>query len=801
MIPDLRQAIRTLLKSPGFSALVIVVLALGIGANTAIFSIVNGVLLKPLPFRDPGTLVSIETTLKGEPDDSSYPDFLDWQSAASSFDALGVYAGTGATLTGSGDATGFSAAVVSPGLLSMLGVAPQRGRLFEADDDKPGAPRTAIISDRVWTSHFSRDPNIVGRAVTLDGDPFTIIGVMPAGFEFPFGDEDPAQLWMPVRASRFSAKWAEQRSASFLHGVGRLKRGTSVAAAQGEMSTIANRLAEQYPRNKSRGVLVQPYQDVLVKDYRLGLLVLLSAVAAVLLIACANIANLLLARGSGRRREIAIRTALGAGRGRIVRQLLAESVVLAIVGGVAGVAVATGAVQLLVSLSPLQIPRLHDAHVDTAALLFTAAAAMITGMISGLVPAFQLSRSNPGESLKDGERGGSGAAGARTRQILVVAEMALSLILLAAAGLLVRSLVSLEHVDPGFNVERAVTVQLQLPGSRYPTPDAMRGFYRRLREEARTLPGVSATAISTTMPMSGSDIGVGFTIEGKPADPRERLSADYFGISPEYFSAMGIQLLRGRAFTERDHEQSPEVVIINDAFAAKYWPGENAIGKRITIGYNQSGPREVVGIVATVKRGALSDKPAPQMYTPFEQTPWPIIAAVVRTTAAPEGAASSIRALVTRIDPLQSAVEIKTLEQYVARSVATPRFTAFLVGAFALFALLLAGFGLFSVMAYSVAQRRREIGIRMALGAQAADVRAMVLAQAVRTGIVGLVIGLTGSLAATRILTTLLYGVRPHDPATFAGVSVLLLAVIVLAAYLPARRATRVDPMTALRTE
>jgi predicted permease len=801
MFTDLRQAFRGLVKSPGFSSLVIVVLAIGIGATTAIFSIVDGVLLKPLPFANPHQLVSVETTTRGEPDDTSYPDFLDWHAQSSSFDGLAVYANMGATLTGIGEATELPSAVVSPELLSMLGVRPVRGRVFTAEDDKPGAARTVVIAESMWEKHFSRAADIIGRPVTLAGDPFTVVGVMPASFTFPFNGEDVPQLWMPMRASRFSANWAEQRNASFLHGIGRLKADATIASAQADLSTIAGRLAAQYPRNQSRGILVRPYKDTLVKDYRLGLVVLLSAVTAVLLIACANIANLLLARGSGRRREIAIRTTLGASRGRIIRQLLAEALVLACAGGAAGIVLALWGVELLVSLSPLQIPRLQAVHVDRGALLFTAAISIATGVLSGLVPAFQMSRANPGESLKDGERGGSGAAGARTRQTLVVAEMAVSIVLLVAAGLLLRSLITLQRVNPGFVTARALSMQVGLPPARYPDMDAMRRFYRRLRDETRALPGVSAAAISTTMPLSGSDIGVGFTIEGRPSDPAARTSAQYFGISPEYFSTMGIPLLRGRGFTDRDTADAPDVIVINDTLAAKYWPNEDALGKRMTIGYNKTGPREIVGIVGTVKRGKLADPAESQMYTPFEQTPWPFLAAVVRTTGAPESAAASMRALLARLDPLQAPGELKTLDEYVSRSVATPRFTASLVGGFALFALLLAGFGLFSVMAYSVAQRRREIGIRMALGARAADVRTLVVSQAVRMGVAGSVIGLVGAVAATRVLNSLLFGVTATDPLTFGGVCAMLFAVLLLAAYLPARRATRVDPMIALRTE
>lgn len=801
MLLALRHSFRTLRQSPGFSLLVVAVLAVGIGANTAIFSVVNGVLLRPLPFADARRLVAVDTTTRNEPDSSSYPDFVDWRAQATSLDGLAAYATAAMTLTGVGEASSLPTSVVTSDLLPMLGVTPLYGRVFVDADDKPGAPRTAILSEGLWTRRFGRDPALVGRSITLDGESFTVVGIMPARFEFPIDAEDSPQLWTPVAASRFAAQWATQRDASFLSVIGRLRSPGSVAAAQAELSTIAARLGQQYERNRNRGVLVRPFHDVLVKDYRLGLVVLFCSVGAVLLIACANVANLLLARGATRRRELAVRAALGASRSQIVRQLLGESILLSVLGGVIGAALAVWAVGALVRMSPLQIPRLQGVHVDGAALLFTTGASVLTGIIAGLAPAFQLSRSGSAESLRDGERGGTSGSGSRLRHTLAVAELALSIVLLASAGLLARSLVALQHVQPGFAVERAVSMLLLLPGARYPNQEAMRTFHRRLRAEVQAMPGVTAAALTTTLPLSGSNIGIGFTIAGRPPDPANRTSAPVFSISPEYLSAMGIRLIEGREFTDRDNATAPEVLIVSQAFAAKYWPGEDAVGKHVTIGYNSSGPREVVGVVADVKNRSLSEPLQPEMYTPYEQTPWPFITVVIRTASAPEQAASSLRAALARVDPMMGAGEIRTLEEFVSRSIATPRFTTFLLGSFAALAAMLAGFGLFSVMAYSVAQRRREIGIRMALGAQPREVRAMIVRQAVAMGTSGMIAGILGSFAATRVLRALLYGVTPNDPVTFAGVCATLVAIMLAAAYVPARRATQVDPLTALRAE
>ena len=801
MFPDLRQALRLLYTSPGFSALIVIVLALGIGANTVIFSIVNGVLLKPLPFAEAARLVAIDTTVRNEPDDSAYLDVLDWRAQSAMVDHIAAYATAAVTLTGHGEAASIPMAVVTPDIFPLLGVAPIAGRVLQPADDTHGAERTAVISETLWTRSFGRNASIIGKAALLDGEPIVIVGVMPAHFEFPFDTENPAQVWIPVLASRFSAQWADQRGASFLKAVGRLRPGVALPAAQSELSAIAARIGAANPRNGMHGIVVRPFQDVLVKNYRPALVALLGAVAAVLLIACANIANLLLARGTSRRREMAIRTALGASRLRIARQLLVESLALAAAGGAAGTVVALWGVEALVRISPVQIPRLNTVHIDRSVLIFTLFASLLTGALCGLLPALQLSRSNPGAALKDGDRGGSSGGGARTRHTLVVVEVAVSLMLLASAGLLIRSLRGLQRVKPGFATERGITMQLLLPQTRYTNAAAMIAFYRRLQGELIAAPGVFAGAVATTLPMTGSDIVMGFKPGGRAVDPNVRTSASFFGVSPDYFSTMGIRIVRGRGFTERDDERAPTVAVINETMAANYWPSEDPIGKRVQLSYNNTPPREIVGIAADVKQISLTDVVPSQMYTPFVQAPWPFLTAVIRTTAAPEGAAGSLRQLLARLDPEQAAGDIRTLDQFLARSIATPRFTAILLGAIASLALLLAGLGLYGVMAYSVAQRSREIGIRMALGAQATDVRSLVVSQAVRLGAAGLAMGLAGALAVTRVLDSLLFGVTASDPLTFAAVSAALITVLLLAAYLPARRATRVDPIVALRAD
>lgn len=803
MVHDFKHAIRTLIKTPGFTAIVVVVLALGIGANTAIFSIVDGVLLKSLPFADPSRLVAIQSRSGHESDGSgSFPDFADWKAQSSAIDRMAGYASGSVNITGQGEATSLPVAFVTPDLLPLLGAAPLMGRTFRAEDDRKGAAGVAVISESLWVHRFSHNPAIIGRGVTLDGQAFTVIGVMPAAFQFPI-QADRVDVWLPTGANALIAQWKDLRGARFMYALGHLRQGATIEQAQSELTTISARLAAAYPKsNSDTSAHVTPFQNLLVHDFRLGLLVLLGAVAAVLLIACSNVANLLLARGMARQREMAIRAALGASRGRLVRQLLAESVVLAVAGGIVGVLFALWGVEALVAASPVSIPRLQSVGIDRSVLAFTTLVSLGTGVLFGLVPALHSSQSNAGDMLKDATRGSSGAHSARTRQVLVVAEVAVSLVLLASAGLLIRSLVELRHVNPGFSADRTVAMELSLPETRYTGKAAQIGFYNRLLTEMRSLPGAASSAIATTLPLSGNDMGIGFIVEGHPpADPKERPAAAFFAVSPDYFRTMGIPVIRGRAFTERDNESAPVVVIISDTMARRYWPNEDPIGKRLTVGINNSGPREIVGIVGDVKQSELSEAARPGMYTPFPQTPWPFMAAAVRAKTDPLAVSGALRAAVTRLDPDQPVGDVKAIRDYVARSIATPRFTASLVASFAGLALLLAGFGLYAVTAYAVAQRHREIGIRMALGAQASDVRVLVVSQALRMGLMGIGVGVVGALLATRVLEDLLFGVKANDPATFAVVCVMLLGVLLVAAYMPARRATRVDPLVALRAD
>jgi putative ABC transport system permease protein len=801
MLQDFRLAGRMLVKAPAFTTLVVVILGLGIGINTAIFSIVYAVALKPLPFAEPSRLIAIHGGRATNSDVAlAYPDFVDFREQVTSIEQMAGYATGAVTLTGSGDAEGLDASFITPNFYQVLGVTPLAGRLFEPNDNLKGAAPVAILSEALWRRRFAADPAVVGRGITLDSTGFTIVGVMPQAFEFPY-QADRTEIWLPMIADPFVASLMDGRGASFMFAIGRLRPGASVGQAQSELGSIAARLAQQYPAsNAGRTISVVPLHDDIVDDYRRGLGLLLGAVGVVLLIACANVANLLLARGAARHKEIAIRMALGAGRARLIRQLLVESVAFSIAAGLVGIILALWGVAALVAATPLDIPRLQTAHVDTAVLAFATFMSMATGIVFGVAPALQLSRPDHGEALNDAGRGSSGARAARTGRVLVVAEIALSLVLLTGAGLMVRSFLRLQLVEPGFVPQRAVTMQLLLPGSRYPDAAAQVRFFRLVHDRTAAAPGVQSAAVATTLPMSGSNLGAGFTVDDHPlANPADRPTAAGFAVSPDYFATMGIQLVRGRAFTARDDEKAPPVAIINETMAQRFWPNEDALGRRLTSYGGLS--REIVGIVRDVKNRDLAENAGPQLYTPFVQTPWPFLAVVARTDGDPVGLSATLRQAISSVDPDLAAGDVRTIDDYLARSVATPRFNATLIAGFAMLALFLAGCGLYGVMSYAVVQRSREIGIRMALGAQPGDVRGMVVSQALKMGLAGLLVGLAGAFATMRLLDNLLFGVGPSDPATFAIVCGLLLGVVLVAAYLPARRATRVEPMVALRAE
>jgi len=800
MFTDLRQAVRVLLNAPGFTLLVVAVLAIGIGATTTIFSVVDGVLLKPLPFPDADRLIAIDSVTQSDRDGSaSMPDLTDLQAARSVRGVVGYTGGT-VILSGRGEAMTLLTSFVTGDLMGTLRAPLLRGRSFTAADVRPGAAPTAVISERLWTDRFGREESAIGATATIEGQAFTLIGVAPDTFDFPI-QAKRIDVWLPITTTQIGAQLAAQRGAHFMHTIARLQTDTSLDQAAAELGSIADRLGREYPKtNAARAIQLLPLQERIVGQHRMALTVLLGAVAGVLLIACANVANLLLTRAVARRREIAIRTALGAGRARIIGQLLVESLLIAMLAGAGGVLLSEWGVAALVAASPVDIPRLQDARIDHAVLWFAAALSAATGIGFGIIPAFQASRSDAGETLK-GTTGGADVRGARARQVLVAAEVALSLLLLVGAGLLARTLVNLERVDVGFVAERTLAMEISLPDTRYSNGNARVAFYRRALDALRAIPGVRSAAASSTLPLTGNDMGIGFRVEGRPVRDEDHTNAAYHAVSPDYFATMGIRILRGRGVTDRDDDRSSPVLIVSETMARTYWPGEDPIGKRVTIGYNNTGPREVIGIVADVKERALSESSRPEMYAAFPQTPWPFFTVVVRTDREPTSLAAALRAAVLRLDPEQPPGDVQTLTHYVRDASAQSRFTAALAGTFAALATLLAGLGIYGVLAYSVAQRRREIGIRMALGANAADVRWLVVGQALTLGGAGVAAGLVGALALTRVLASLLFGVGASDPLTFSLVCLLLMIVVAWAAYVPARRATRVDPLVALRAD
>ncbi|HKP86346.1 MAG TPA: ABC transporter permease [Blastocatellia bacterium] len=799
LIQDIRYGIRTLLKNPGFSAVAILALALGIGANTAIFSVVNAVLLRPLQFDKPDQLVLVwekRMALGRVRNPASPPDFADWKAQNQVFEEMATFTPGGFSLTGGDEAERLQGANVSPSLFTVLRAQPRIGRAFQDDEDKAGNNHVVILSNGLWQRRFGSDPEIVGRTMRLNEQTFTVIGVMPADFSFP---NRTTELWVPLT---LDPEDQNNRGGHGLNVIARLKSGVTIEQAREEMDAIAGRLEQQYPNvNTGHGVNVFPLYEEVVAGSRPALLILLGVVALVLLIACANVANLLLARASARQKEIAIRTALGARRGRIVRQLLTESVLLSLAGGVIGALLALWGLDLLLAVGADTIPRAKEIKIDAAVLGFTLLVSLITGLIFGLVPALQASKPNLNESLKEGGRNVSASFRRNpVRSLFVIAEVAICLVLLIGAGLMIKSFARLLNINPGFNPENVLAINVSLSGSKYREREQVTAFYKQVLERISSVPGAKDSAAVAALPMAGGFGSRYFRIEGRPpTPPGQGNNANVNIITPGYFQTMNIPLIAGRDLDERDAGKSPEVTIINQEMARRYWPDEDPLGKRLAVG---DGPwRTVVGVVGDVKQSALEAETRPEMFWPYYQTGVPFATLVVRTTGKPEAMIAAVRSEAQTVDKDLPLYNIKTMEQVISESVSNRRLNVLLLGIFGGLALVLAAVGLYGVMSYSVSQRTREIGIRMALGANRRDVTRLVVGQGMVLALTGVAVGLGASFALTRLMSSLLYEVSVTDPITFAALSLLLIGVAGMSSYIPARRAMKVDPIVALRYE
>ena len=809
---DLRYGVRMLLKHPGFTFIAVLTLALGIGVNTALFSVVNAVLLRPLPYAEPGRLAQLYEANAQQGYDRfafSLANFVDHRDQQTGFEQMAAYFRRDANLTGAGEPERVQVAVVSASFFPLLRVQPLLGRGFLTEEGTPGKHRVAVLSYGLWQRRFGADPGILNQPVTLSGNVFTVVGVLPAHFQFPdpFGNNplsDAAPKVDLLTPLAYDPKVLGDRGSHFLQVLARLRPGVELAQAQTELRAIAGRLEEQYPdRNKGWTVNVFALQDEVVRTVRPALLLLLAAVAFVLLIACANVSNLLLARAAARQKEMALRLALGAPRARLLRQLLTESLLLALAGGAAGLALAYWAMRAFISFSPANVPRTDEIRLDGTALLFTFGTTLLTSVAFGLLPALQASKPDVNTTLKEGGRqAGSRAGRPRTRRLLVVAEVALSLLLLIGAGLMIRTFISFQRVNPGFRTDNLLTMKLALPFAKYPEPQQQVAFYQQVIERVRALPGVQGVGAVSDLPLAEGGF-FAFIIEGRAsASAQDDPSAVWRAINPDYFRTMGMRLRRGREFTEHDQPGAVEVIVINETMAASFWPGEDPIGKRIQIYDLQPMPwREIVGVVNDTKEAGLNAPTRPEIYVPFSQRPRAAMTLIAHTAAGPEQLADAMRAAVRAVDPEQPVYRVSTMEQFFSAHVATPRATMFLMGALAVAALILAAVGIYGVMAYAVTQQTHEIGIRMALGATQRNVLRLVVGQGITLTLIGEVIGLAGAFALTRLMTSLLFGVSATDPATFTVIALLLTGVALLACYIPARRATKVDPLVALRYE
>jgi putative ABC transport system permease protein len=801
---DLRYGARVLLKSPGFTLVAVLALALGIGANSAIFSVVNAVLLRPLPYSEPDRLVRVGGTSKTELIGTfSPPDFFDWRARNTVFEGMAAYDASSPSLTGGGEPERLNAARVSPGFFSLLRTPPALGREFLPQEEQRGQHRVAVLSHALWQRRFGGDPLVVGRKIELSGEGFEVVGVMPADFEPPqFAglDAEPPSIWVPF-APDLSQWGRDGRSVDAC--IARLKPTATVEQARSEMEAIALGLQEQYPKTNSRaGVRLDSLREQLVGGARRALLVFIAAVGFVLLIACANVANMLLARAATRRKEIAIRTALGASRARVARQLLTESVLLAMAGGGLGLLLALWANEFLLALSAGALPRVEHVALDWRVVFFTLLVSVATGLVFGLAPALSASKTDLTESLKEGGRAGAAGLRSRARSALVVSEVALSLVLLVAAGLLVKSFWRLQQVSPGFDPDGVLTMNVFLPGLRYPEEAQHAVFFERVLERVKALPGVRHAGATSNLPVSGNYDRLPIYVEGQPPPAGgEAAEAERYMVSDDYFRALGVPVLAGRGFGADDSPGKQPVVVVGEAVARASWPAGDAVGRRIKLGDTENPWLTVVGVAGDVRHYG-PDTPANfQVYLPHRQSPSQAMTLVVRSAGDPEALAAAVRGAVWSVDKDQPVYDVKTMRQLLSASTAARRFNMLLIGVFASVALALAVVGIYGVMSYTVEQRTREIGVRVALGAGARDIYRLIVGRGMATAGLGVGVGLAASFAATRAMKSLLFGVEASDPVIFASVALLLSAVALLACYLPARRAARVDPAVALRYE
>ena len=799
MIKDIRYAIRTLLKRPGFLVVALATLALGIGATTAMFTVVNSVLLRPMQFPEPERIVLLEAVnprLGIKESNVSVPDVVEWQQQSQSFEQIAGFITWGAFMATGDETERVRAAGVSPEFFPLFRTNPLSGRTIQAGDVQAKSEPVTVLSYGLWQRRFGGAANVINSKITLSGVTGTIVGIMPAGFNYP----DDTELW-----TAYPLDATEARDNRYLNAVSRLKPGVSIAQAQTELDTISQRLAQSYSEtNSGWGVRLTELRERMVGELRPALYMLFGAVAFVLLIACANVANLLLARAAYRQKEIAVRTALGASRWRVVKQLLTESLLVSVVSGVIGLVLSVWLVKLLIAISPPNSPRFDEISINWQVFVFAFGLTILAGLLFGLVPALQTSRTDLNETLKESGRSGSpGGSRNRIGGFLIVSEVALSFVLLAGAGLLIKSFVHLREIDPGFQADHVLAVRLTLPAGKYKQGEPRAQIYQQLLEKVKAVPGVQAAGAVLSLPLRGDNfnLGRGVLLEGRPAVPEAATNAAHLTVTPDYFRTLNIPLKQGRMFTDYDNAQSTKVVIVNETMARQQWPGESPIGRRFSIWRDEKFSREVVGVVGDTK-SSLDKEGEQQMYVPYAQdATWGSLSFVVRTSSEPTAVAGAVREAIKSVDKGVATYNLKTMSDVVSTSAAPRRVPMLLLSSFAGVAMLLAMIGIYGITSYYVTQRTREIGVRMALGAQIADVLKLVLRRAMLLVVIGVVVGVAGSIVVTRYLETLLFGVKPIDVITFVAVAFGLVFVALIASLIPARRATKVDPLTALRYE